>query len=313
MSDTFTTPLAGALAMAELGMYVFPIERAEKKPAIKGWQKRSTRDPDKISRWGKQGFRFGIDTEKSGLLVLDEDHLGDHDAWRTDAVPETRVHGTGREGGGRHHLYRLPEGVVYRSSDRLLQRSGFNINVKCRGGWVVAPGAEHNETGTRYRVLNDVAPVELPEEVAERWLRRTDDEPTVYREGLGPKPDFIATEEPHPQPLSASAVRWLQTAIEGETQALLDAQDMPLGESPGWRQITLNVANRFVLVHNAAPDTFPLEALHKQFLANAPLDESWTPSHNDDRWADAVEGIGGWAKPRSEERRAADAETSTLT
>lgn len=299
---TIDTPLAGALDVAACGWAVFPLRGdGTKRPAHKGWQSESTTDTDTIRGWASEGLQFAIDTEKSGLLVLDEDRLGDFDAWRTDAVPETRIHGTGRDGGGRHHLYQLPEGVVYRSSNAKFKAAGLNIDVKCRGGYIVAPGAVHVKTGTRYHVLNDVDPVELPEEVAERWLKRVGDEPNITVDGLGSKPGFIASEEPRPGPLPEAAVRWLRKVVDDEESQLRESWEWPDVGDGGWRQVTLDVANRFVLVHNAAPDNFPLEGLREAFMDAAPTDPGWLDSHNDDRWADALADIGGWAKPIPED------------
>ena len=64
--------LTGALHIAALGLYVFPIVPGQKRPAVDEWQEKSTADPDIIRAWWNQNPRYniGIDCGKSGLIVL---------------------------------------------------------------------------------------------------------------------------------------------------------------------------------------------------------------------------------------------------
>ncbi|APX32404.1 hypothetical protein BH708_06350 [Brachybacterium sp. P6-10-X1] len=271
----------------------------EKSPAITGWQAASTRDLDTIKGWVRRGFNLGIDTEKSGVIGIDEDAAGALDDWAALCpvdLPPTFVTRSGS--GGRHALFRPPGRALFRSSNLRFRSAGMRIDVKARGGFLVAPGSVMPKGA--YGIAEDAAIAELPAQVAEAWLRPVEAVAPAPVDGLGPKPTFIASEEPQEGPFPASAVEYLRAAAEGEFQGLRAAWEWSEGEHPngyGWRQLTLNVANRLVLVANAAPDAFPLAVLRERFLAEAPTDPGWTPADNEARWADAVEDIGGWAKP----------------
>ncbi|GAB3914376.1 bifunctional DNA primase/polymerase [Kibdelosporangium lantanae] len=86
--------LAAALAAAERGWHVFPIQPNRKKPPAlhgdtkerpcprtgicrdghKGWEQRATTDPDRIRRaWSTGAYNVGIATGPSGLVVVDLD------------------------------------------------------------------------------------------------------------------------------------------------------------------------------------------------------------------------------------------------
>lgn len=86
--------LAAALAAAERGWHVFPIQPGRKKPPAlhgdtkqrpcprtgvcrdghQGWEQRATTDPDRIRRaWSTGPFNVGIATGPSGLVVVDLD------------------------------------------------------------------------------------------------------------------------------------------------------------------------------------------------------------------------------------------------
>ena len=299
-----STPSEGILGIAErlteLGLFLFPTKADEKAPAVTGWQQKSTRDLATIEGWVRRGWNLGIDTEKSGVVGIDEDAAGALDDWKALCpvdVPPTFT--TRSQRGGRHELFRTPAGRLYRSSNVRFRRAGLKIDVKARGGLLMAPGSEFT-TGA-YSIAEDVEIAELPEEVAEAWLRPVEAVVPAAVDGLGPQPTFIACEEPRKQPLSASAVRWLDAVLGGEEERLRAAQDLGDGEEPRWRQLALDVANRYVLVHNAAPDTFPLDALRERFLDAAPTDRDWTETNNEDRWLDAIADVGGWAKPIPED------------
>lgn len=295
-STPFADILDFARRLVELGLFLFPTRPDRKAPAVTEWQQKSTRDLATIEGWVRRGWNLGIDTEKSGVVGFDEDAAGHLDVWeeRCEVAPG-RTFTARSQSGGRHELYRPPGGRLFRSSNVRFKAAGLKIDVKARGGLLMAPGSEFPSGA--YSIADDVPIAELPEEVAEAWLVPVEETSPVYIDGLGPRPTFIDTEEPREQPLPARAVAWLDAVLDGEEERLRAAQDLADGEEPRWRQLTLDVANRYVLVHNAAPDTFPLDALRERFLDAAPTDRDWTEANNEDRWLDAVADVGGWAKP----------------
>lgn len=299
-----STPSEGILGIAEhlteLGLFLFPTKADEKAPAVTGWQQKSTRDLATIEGWVRRGWNLGIDTEKSGVVGIDEDAAGHLDDWKALCPVDVPPTFTARsQSGGRHELYRPPGGRLFRSSNVRFKAAGLKIDVKARGGLLMAPGSEFPSGA--YSIADDVPIAELPEEVADEWLVPVEETSPAYVDGLGPQPTFLASEEPREQPLPARAVAWLGGVLDGEEERLRAAQDLADGEEPRWRQLALDVANRYVLVHNAAPDTFPLDALRERFLDAAPTDRDWTEANNEDRWLDAVADVGGWAKPIPED------------
>ncbi len=65
--------IAGWLACAERGWYLFPVRPGDKRPAIAGWQHRASADPDRLLEFFRAhpGFNAGIACGPSGLLVID--------------------------------------------------------------------------------------------------------------------------------------------------------------------------------------------------------------------------------------------------
>ena len=139
-------------------------DKRGKHPCTK-WSATATDDEGGIAAMFAGTTRnIGIDTGKSGLLVIDEDvpgsliavacRLGEH-------VPETFAVGTGR---GTHYYFEQPR-TPLGNKEGLLRGSG--CNVRGRGGYVVAPGSTHFN-GKRYVPIDPEAPaLALPD-----WLRR---------------------------------------------------------------------------------------------------------------------------------------------
>jgi Bifunctional DNA primase/polymerase, N-terminal/AAA domain len=135
-----------------------------KHPACK-WSDWSTQDTDKTARYfGGRAFNIGIDCGKSGILVVDEDTMGEWEqvcAFLGIDPPRTF---TVRTSKGRHFYFLQPAGVPLGNRDRALKAAGFNMNIRGKGGFVVGSGSLH-ETGVIYEVIDDsdlaVAPAEL--------------------------------------------------------------------------------------------------------------------------------------------------------
>lgn len=97
---------------------------------------------------------------RDGYLVLDSDAPGAVEKQESDlgALPPTRVHRTGREAGGRHLFFRLPDGTTPAAT--INWRPG--IDLRCGNTYVVMPGSLHR-SGRRYEVETDREIAMLPD------------------------------------------------------------------------------------------------------------------------------------------------------
>lgn len=164
------TPTA-ALDCAARGWRVHPLEG--KRAVVKGWPTLATTDPATLAQWQEEypGANWGIATGKqSNLFVLDIDpqHGGDESLRALTAqygeLPETVEVVTGR--GGRHLYFRYPGGGYKNSFGRL----GPGLDIKTDGGYVVAVGSIHPDTGRTYEWEAAHHPDDVPLAEAPAWL-----------------------------------------------------------------------------------------------------------------------------------------------
>jgi len=199
--------LLQAIALAgEHGWCLFPVKRESKRPHISKWPVRATDDGDVIARWWTRwrGANIGIATgSKSHVVVLDVDgaegraslaRLVEEHA----PLPATYRVSTGREDGGEHFYFRIPDGVNVPT--RVGRWQG--IDIKGDRGQAVGAGSVHR-SGSRYAAADPKAPV-------------------------APAPDWLlaATERPQggPAPTTRSVgvpvADYVARAIAGELEAL---------------------------------------------------------------------------------------------
>lgn len=147
-------PIDLALIYAtRFGLAVFPLAPRSKVPQIKGSRGvlDASKDPEQIGRWWSQYPEAGVAIacgETSGVFVLDVDprNGGDESLAALErehgALPDTPRCLTG--GGGAHYYFKLPAGL------ELKGRVGEGLDIKSRGGYVVAPPSVH-PSGLLYR------------------------------------------------------------------------------------------------------------------------------------------------------------------
>jgi hypothetical protein len=165
MSDP--TMLDHALALSRAtGYETFPL--VGKVPAIAGGRGclDASSDPQIIKRlWhGRPQANIGIHVPDD-VLVLDIDPR--HDGLTSLAaleathgpLPATRTVLSGRGDGGSHRYFQHPGGAVTAA------RLGRGLDLKKRGGYLVAPPSRHPDTGKPYRWADTRDPVPLPD-----WL-----------------------------------------------------------------------------------------------------------------------------------------------
>lgn len=128
-----------ATALAKQGLYVFPVTQ-EKRPFNEHGLTDATIDPEIIRGWWSKwpSARVGIHMSKSGLVGLDIDcKNGVNGFWSIEMadliIPVTD--GWDTPSGGRHHVYKAPEGVrlgparEYRGLEGVDRRGGASYLV----------------------------------------------------------------------------------------------------------------------------------------------------------------------------------------
>jgi hypothetical protein len=178
-----------ALAAAEAGHYVFPVQPRGKVPTIKGWEQAATRDPDQIRDWWTQQPRsnIGIAVGRAGMIVIDLDtrpaqtpppHWAGarngadvlarlaHEAG--EPLPDTY---TVRTPSGKHLYFTAPTGVELRNTQGETGL-GYCVDTRGIGGFVVGAGSVRAEG--RYKVAHPGPVAPLPD-----WLVRALTPPPV--------------------------------------------------------------------------------------------------------------------------------------
>lgn len=150
--------LAAVLDYVEnAGWSVFPCKPRGKTPLTPNGCKDATADASQVQRWAEEhpGCNWAIATGSASggnLLVVDVDGIWDTpgDAWTeivnsAGGMPDTPTVLSG-SGHGMHWYFALPRGVRVGNSAGKLARG---IDVRCEGGYVIAPPSEH-PSGSRY-------------------------------------------------------------------------------------------------------------------------------------------------------------------
>lgn len=193
-----------ALAMAERGFYVFPVDHPAlehcagikteshdpatctergKHPCV-AWSFAATTSTKMISTWwrDKPLRNLGVNCRLSGLIVVDEDLRGEFARFAADnghAAPDTFTVETAK---GAHYYFRAPEGFHHGNRDKAF--AGYHCNLRGNGGdkvdaegkrsgaggYVVGPGSVH-ATGVEYTITNAAEPVELPQWIIDALVK----------------------------------------------------------------------------------------------------------------------------------------------
>jgi hypothetical protein len=150
-----------ALEYGALGLRVMPVCGMSKRPSMKCWPTHATCDPGVIRSLFEQhpDINLGIATGQ-GIVALDFDKWirGDDDNWIHGSpfeslkklkggrqFPPTATAITG--GGGRHLLFRVPDGVRIRNAQRRLLPG---LDVRGDGGFIVVEPSIHPRTRKEY-------------------------------------------------------------------------------------------------------------------------------------------------------------------
>lgn len=214
-----------ALAYAERGYRVFPLEPRGKTPRTEHGVRDATTDPQRVSAWWRAipDANIGIATGQ-GILVLDIDgekgeaSLAELTA-RHGPLPLTPTQKTGK---GRHYLFKV-DGPVKNSASRL----GEGIDTRGDGGYIVG-GPSIHPNGEPYKWDDEARPTRLEAAACPQWIL----------DALTPKISERASVAP--QPLPAEADR--QTLDKYAARALDAEFDRVSQAGSGTRNHTLNAA-----------------------------------------------------------------------
>ena len=173
--------LDSALQYAAMGYRVFPCRPGRKLPNTTHGRNDATTDEAQIRAWWEACPTANIGLVTDGLLVVDVDG-GDND-WPTNqelAAELCQAPTSVTPSGGRHHVYRQPEGREYRST---AGRLATKVDTRANGGYIVAPPSRL-EDGSQYQWIDglELDPLgRLPE--PPEWLTKMAD---ALAQGRGP-------------------------------------------------------------------------------------------------------------------------------
>ena len=148
-------PLVAAVTFAADGWSVIPLRRDSKKPAIPSWKPYQDRiaTTDELIDWFIGAPRnVGILTGPISKIVVVDIEDAPSLAWAHAHLPPTDVRV--RTGGGGEHWYYQHPGCPVRNKVRIKTGDpSVKIDIRADGGYVLAPGSVHPETGRTYERL----------------------------------------------------------------------------------------------------------------------------------------------------------------
>lgn len=138
--------LEHALAYARnLPGRLLPVAERSKTPTLKDWTTDATTDPATLERWFASDAKNLGWTPAPGLVVLDVDLAGfaSLEAVEREHGPLPATLTASTPSGGRHHVFRLPEGAeaCNRAGKHGTPYAGLDIRAADRGFIVVAPSS----------------------------------------------------------------------------------------------------------------------------------------------------------------------------
>ena len=175
-SSRVSPSLIAALAYAARGWHIYPSFPGTKAKTNLKWRTASTNNEKQVRRWWTKSPNATIclDCEKSGLAVLDLDQKDGKDGRLAldtleilyDGLPPTLMQRT--PSGGTHLIFKGQIKTTVGANDKdgaIKVGLGEGIDTRGKGGMIVlAPTKLPNG---QYEWLNDLAPAELPQWVAD--------------------------------------------------------------------------------------------------------------------------------------------------
>jgi hypothetical protein len=148
--------LEAALRLADLGYPVFPCRPNGKTPLTDHGFKDASTVPAQLEEWWAETPKANIGIPTQWLLVVDID--GASNPWPQDPQQAADLAGAPTSltpGGGRHHIFRQPDGANWKNS---AGKVAPNVDIRANGGYIVVPPSTIN--GIAYKWAETF---ELPE------------------------------------------------------------------------------------------------------------------------------------------------------
>lgn len=203
-----------ARRLVEMGFYLFPCLKNDKRPAVSGWQEKATQDMSLIEDWFLHSdFNIGISTSKFGdgkaVVVVDVDDKGDKRG--SDELFKLELQGyefpctfeQATPSGGKHLIY-----ISDKPCKQGVSVLGPGLDIRSQGGYIVGPGSEID--GRKYAQINGHGTLSA----APDWLVHKLGQAVRVERHAGVQLDGVDSGR-----AVARAIEWLKTApaaIEGQ-------------------------------------------------------------------------------------------------
>jgi hypothetical protein len=222
-----------ALAYAQEGLYVFPLQPHGKTPLTAHGLEDATTDPMTIETWWGRWPEANIGIRTGDLVVVDEDRLGALEEFAAEVHETIPATGVVKTGSGRHFYFNQPEGERIRNT---AGRLAPGIDTRGDGGYVVAPPSVHPD-GSIYEWLAQVANVTMPDWLAQRLTRRQPERT--------PLPDIqLGSTTPYGQRALEQEITAVALAVEGTRNHTLNTAAFALGQLVAGGEVDHNDAYR---------------------------------------------------------------------
>lgn len=308
--------LERATELNDLGLCVFPLQPRGKKAIVKWEEYQSARPlPDQITRWWSNGGserNIAVATGNiSGVLVVDID--GDRGAEtlaqlqrRHGGLPPTWRSITGK---GEHIWFKFPTVDAAGNPLELHNTSGKlgpGIDTRGEGGYVVAPGSEH-ENGKTYDWQDGCAPAEIELAEAPDWLLAAlTAKPLNYNTASPQRPAQPIASNRYALAALDNAIKAVQSAPEGTRNDALNKAAFGLGQLVAGGHLSESLVNATLEQAAAAVGLDPQEipatvksgmtagAQHPREIPERQYSKRPEPRH-DPETGEVYEG--DWARP----------------
>lgn len=243
----------------------------------------ATNDPAAVDAWRRRGYNLGVVCGPSGVVILDEDTLGDLDRYCADHGHEPPVTYRVRSSKGWHYYFAEPDGA--RLGNRTpFKRDGYNIDVRGGNAYAVAAGSVH-ASGVVYEAEDDDAPVSAMPEWLAAYLR------TPARREVEGGPRKAA--EPYSGDGAWERGTYYERAAVNGCIASLRALPRPWpGDGAGWDQGTFDQACSLVELANVPFFELTIADAEALIQEHAPTDDAWGPEQVEAKIASARRTVG---------------------